>query len=434
MEYVSVFTFILGSLSLFLVLASVMKSKDRRLDSIPTIGSSSSILSYYDAFKFMFHAADMVQEGYEKHKGGAFKYARFGSWRVVVTGPRLIEDLCKAGDAQLSLEEAANEHLTMQFLWLEMNGLRDPDYCSMTQQFAAGVMKSAAIINLFPDFLKPIVGTNLHKAPASRKHAMRHLAPIIAQRRRSMAEYGDDWVDKPNDLLQWLMEAAEGEERKSEALVLRILTLNFASIHTTSITFTHALYHLAANPEYLELLREEVDEIVRKEGWTKASIGKMHRVDSFLKESQRISVWGALTISRKAMQDFTFSDGTVIPAGTLVSTASLATHLDESVYADAKKFKPWRFVSAHDDEGGSHQLVSTSTEYTPFGHGRHACPGRFFAANELKTFLAHIVATYDVEMEEAGVHPPATWFGTTHVPNMTANVMFRARRSLSLYD
>ena len=50
---------------------------------------------------------------------------------------------------------------------------------------------------------------------------------------------------------------------------------------------THALYHLAALPEYQQLLREEVDTLVSAEGWSKATMGKMWRLDSFLKESQR---------------------------------------------------------------------------------------------------------------------------------------------------
>jgi hypothetical protein len=49
------------------------------------------------------------------------------------------------------------------------------------------------------------------------------------------------------------------------------------------------LYNLAAMPHHIQPLREEVEAIVSKEGWSKASLGKMRKVDSFLKESQRYS-------------------------------------------------------------------------------------------------------------------------------------------------
>jgi hypothetical protein len=48
------------------------------------------------------------------------------------------------------------------------------------------------------------------------------------------------------------------------------------------------LYRLLANPEYLEPLREEVDAVIKEEGWTKAGVDKMHKIDSFIKETQRI--------------------------------------------------------------------------------------------------------------------------------------------------
>jgi hypothetical protein len=48
------------------------------------------------------------------------------------------------------------------------------------------------------------------------------------------------------------------------------------------------LYRLLANPEYLEPLREEVDAMVKEEGWTKAGIDKMYKIDSFLRETQRL--------------------------------------------------------------------------------------------------------------------------------------------------
>ena len=52
--------------------------------------------------------------------------------------------------------------------------------------------------------------------------------------------------------------------------------------------FTHALFYLAANPQYIGPLREEVEGIVEKEGWSKAAVDKMRKVDSFLKECQRM--------------------------------------------------------------------------------------------------------------------------------------------------
>lgn len=121
-------------------------------------------------------------------------------------------------------------------------------------------------------------------------------------------------------------------------------------------------------------------------------MGKMRKLDSFMRESQRVNginssecevlvllravlrAFFIVTVTRKAMQDVTFSNGTTIPAGTMVVAAATATHMDEGNYANATTFDPWRFSDMREEDGESlkHQFVSTSVEYVSFGHGKHA--------------------------------------------------------------
>lgn len=65
------------------------------------------------------------------------------------------------------------------------------------------------------------------------------------------------------------------------------------------------MYNLAANLEYVEPLREEVENVVKSEGWTKAVMGKMVKLDSFLKESSRFSPGGAGTFSNTNLMSST---------------------------------------------------------------------------------------------------------------------------------
>lgn len=39
-------------------------------------------------------------------------------------------------------------------------------------------------------------------------------------------------------------------------------------------------------------MREEAERAVEKEGWTKAALNNMHKIDSFLRESQRLNASG----------------------------------------------------------------------------------------------------------------------------------------------
>lgn len=79
-------------------------------------------------------------------------------------------------------------------------------------------------------------------------------------------------------------------------------------------------------------------------------------------------------MSRMALKEFTFSDGTYIPKGAMVSAAARAPHHDEDVYADSDTFDAFRFSNIRDQsgQGTTNQFVATNSNYIPFGHGRHA--------------------------------------------------------------
>ena len=62
-----------------------------------------------------------------------------------------------------------------------------------------------------------------------RKKAARHLVPIIEER------YSLPPDERPNDFLSWLMEDAVGEEKDPHNLTLRVLGVNFAATHSTSL-------------------------------------------------------------------------------------------------------------------------------------------------------------------------------------------------------
>ena len=75
---------------------------------------------------------------------------------------------------------------------------------------------------------------------------------------------------------------------------------------------------------------------------------------------------------------------------------------------------------------GKSYLVET---YTP-SYRSLTChsPGRFFAANELKCLLAHIVLDYDVAFEEGADYPPSKCVMGNFVP-ADVELRFRKRQS-----
>lgn len=75
----------------------------------------------------------------------------------------------------------------------------------------------------------------LTNVPSRRQRAINYLKPLIAERLQNEAEQGHDWPGKPNDAISWLLDEAKPEYRTTTDITLRLMALNFAAIHTTSM-------------------------------------------------------------------------------------------------------------------------------------------------------------------------------------------------------
>ncbi|KAJ7835138.1 cytochrome P450 [Mycena olivaceomarginata] len=323
---------------------------------------------------------------------------------------------------------------------------RNQAYLANNVAYTLDVMRSANKIILYPPFLRPLVGPIISSKNQSYARALEFLGPLIEERLEKEKELGQDWEGKPNDFISWMLDIAEGDQLAAGPLTLRILSINMAAIHTTSMAFTQALFDLTTHPEYLLPMRKEAERVIKEEGWTKAALNSMVKIDSLLRESQRINTNGPIGMTRKvvAKEGFRFSNGVVLPQGAYVTVAAKPTHYDNANYENAATFDGFRFArereahmasaqaQEHSDSQGQdffkRQMISTGVDHLPFGTGKHACPGRFFAATELKAIMAHIVLTYDVKAEVEGVRPPDNVFGTRITPNATGRVQFRKRQ------
>ncbi|KAH8091762.1 cytochrome P450 [Cristinia sonorae] len=341
---------------------------------------------------------------------------------------------------KLSLNEGIMQLIcrTSNRIFVGLPTCRHPDYIKLNIDFAASVVISATILRFFPILVRPLVAKILSNVQGIINRGEQFLGAMVSKRLQMHYEYGKDWPDKPNDLVSWLIDEVvdSGQRPEMHDIVLRVLTLNFASIHTTSMSLIHAFQHAAACPEHADTMRKEAEQAVREFGWTKDALDNMPLMDSFLRESHRYNGLGSVTMSRMAMKDFTFSNGTFIPKGGLVSVVERPMHLDSEHYEHPDEFRPWRFVESRNSDVSlgevgvrvsRYGVVSTSPEYVTFGHGRHACPGRFFATCELKGMLAHLLLNYDIKMENEGAIPKNLWLGVRMLPNPTSEIMYKRR-------
>ncbi|KAJ2930915.1 hypothetical protein H1R20_g6188, partial [Candolleomyces eurysporus] len=406
----------------------------KKVEHIPTVGSDSFIGAYFSAWKYILSGHKMVEEGYKKYPNGVFKVPSFESssrWIIIASGPKLVDDIRKASD-----DHVASDLPTID---VRLPVCRNRDYLTTLEKFAARLMISAYSVTLSPSPLRPLMGYLTSNVPATEKKLKQHLGPIIEERLRQDAELGRDRPDKPNDMITWLLDLAPEELRTVDDVVTRLLISNFAAIHTTSNSLCDILFHLAAYPEYVEPLRAEIESVTREYGWTKEAMVRLHKLDSFMKETGRLAGVNVVASQRKVRQAFTLSNGVTIPEGFTIGIASNSTHHDSSIYEDADTFNGFRYVAENSSDPDAkepsaeqvkRQMVSLDTKYVLFGVGRHACPGRFFAVNEIKAMAAYVLLNYDLKLPGDDTTPPlGFFFGSSRSAPLSAHILFRKRAS-----
>ena len=74
-------------------------------------------------------------------------------------------------------------------------------------------------------------------------------------------------------------------------------------------------------------------------------------------------------------------------------------------------------------------FVSTGPTHLAFGHGKHACPGRFILDFELKMILCRVFGGYDLEFPEeyGGRRPPLRWVAEAQMLPGWGDVLVRKR-------
>jgi hypothetical protein len=122
------------------------------------------------------------------------------------------------------------------------------------------------------------------------------MAPILAQRRELTANPDIEPHAKPQDMLQWLLDDPLEANASVERLVALQLVACFGATDGTTNHITNVLFDLAARwDQYASELRSEIDDVLKANRGIihKTSLNKLSKLDSFMKESQRLSPLGA---------------------------------------------------------------------------------------------------------------------------------------------
>lgn len=303
---------------------------------------------------------------------------------------------------------------------------RNKKYLDSVSQFSIQALKASAWLDMAPWFLQASVAGFLLSRDKTFAGVLEHIGPIFEERRRQI---NNDDSDTPNDVFKWILQAAP-PDTPPRKLAGAFMLYQMAAIDTTSMTISHAIFDLAANPSYQAPLRCEIDEQLAEAGWTKQASEKMKKTDSVLRESARMNGVMVGTVIRKVITPHTFSDGTYVTKNSWVVAPATSIHRSSKIYDSPDTFGGLRFYNMRKAEGmgAKFQSTSTSVDYLVFGHGLSACPGRFFATGMLKILLAQILCNYEFKLK-GGTTRPVNWYGGIWCfPDTSVSLLFRPRK------
>ncbi|KAK2743444.1 hypothetical protein FQN57_004909 [Myotisia sp. PD_48] len=310
----------------------------------------------------------------------------------------------------------------------------DPTWLRITVDYTVNLFVAAAILRVFPRFLRPIapwVVPQLRNIRSMFGKASKKIMPVLEERRKRrkvLAEQGEA-APQYHDVMEWAEQVASG--RPYNPINIQ-LGFSLAAIHTTSDLLVQVIFDLCEKEDLIPDLRNEIIRVIQEDGWQKSALHKLRLMDSVLKESQRLKPVAIVAMNRVTEQKVRLPDGTEIPKNTSIAVSN--SHMwsaDSSVYPNADEFDGYRFAKMREEPGNENtaQLVTTSVDHLGFGLGQHACPGRFFAAHEVKVVMCHIIMKYDIKfLDDQRRHPRVRRYGINLLSDHQGKVLIRRRK------
>ncbi|KAM5347482.1 hypothetical protein ACJ41O_010487 [Fusarium nematophilum] len=310
---------------------------------------------------------------------------------------------------------------------------RNTEWLAITKSYSVNTTAAGDLLRQYPSWLRPIACYFIPQCLELQRqvqHARRVMAPVLQRRKeeKDTALAGGKPEPSYNDTIDWLVEESWGSPYDP---VGAQLGFSVVAIQTTADLATETMLRLVERPELIGEIRNEIEEVLKAEGWTKTALFNMKLLDSVVKEAQRLKPLTSATMNRKATKRVTLPGGLVLEKGDRCMS-DLGSMIDPSIYPNPHEFDGYRFFRMRKDpkmDSKAH-LVSTSTAHLGFGHGKHACPGRFFASNEVKLLLCHLLYKYDWKHQDGYVHKIIE-FGLALFPEGQAKLSFRKRQNLA---
>ncbi|RAL04151.1 cytochrome P450 [Aspergillus ibericus CBS 121593] len=186
-------------------------------------------------------------------------------------------------------------------------------------------------------------------------------------------------------------QAPDAEERLWLGGDCRLIIV--AGSDTTTITLTALFYELAKHPEQIERLRAELTPYVEgdlHEGFLDDKISHLEHLNGVINEALRLYPAVPSAIPRVTPPEGISVNGVFIPGNTTVICPAYVMGRSELSYKKPLEFIPERWYQQP-------ELIHDESAFAPFSIGAYNCIGKPLALQNLRTTVAQLVMTFDVQ-------------------------------------
>ncbi|KAJ4251857.1 hypothetical protein NW762_011154 [Fusarium torreyae] len=304
----------------------------------------------------------------------------------------------------------------------------DEEWLSASTGYVLACFDCIRALKQWHPWLRPFVYRFIPEKAAIRDQWAKGRKRVMASMRERQQKGGN--LEDPPTMLDHLSTGKnEWMANDVEKQLLHQMTLIAVGTVTTFSSTTQAIYDLAAHPEYIPILREEIESVPRDEngGFHKDSVIAMEKLDSFLKESQRFNSPDLTTFQRAAIADLTLPDGTFVPKGTKLEINTCSIHMDNERYKNPNDFDGLRFFKMRQAPGQDKKFLyySVGKEDLSWGFGRNACPGRYLSNVNIKLIMAQLLMNYDIKLPEGVLRPHNIEFEVLCSPDPNFEILLK---------
>ncbi|VDP10510.1 unnamed protein product [Heligmosomoides polygyrus] len=187
-----------------------------------------------------------------------------------------------------------------------------------------------------------------------------------------------------------------------------LLDLFFAGMETTVTTLKWGFLLAVLHPNVQRRVQEELDNECAGTAVTLADRPRLPYTQATINEIQRVANILPINLLRTVSEDVSI-DGFEFPAKTLVIPQISILMNDESVFPDAKAFRPERFLG----EDGKLRRVD---EFLPFSVGKRQCLGESLARAELFLIFGNLLKRFEFRPTPGSWPSKQRVFGLTVSP------------------